>query len=235
VVRELSAAVEASAPETTPLRFGWPVEGSDAQLGKLTDLIVQPETRRVTHLVVEDRTGKARLVPAELLVQERTLGGVVALSCSGADFADFDSIRSFSYVGFAEGLRAEQGTEIGVEDVSVMPSFGELALGDYAGDFGGGAYGLTYDSIPSGSAELRSESMVVSESRETIGNVDGFLVEGLRLTHVVVRRTHLWNTGSAAIPIESVVAIDTDSVTITLSTDTVDALDGAYPPWLPFA
>lgn len=234
MVRKLSAAVEAPAPETTPLRFGWPVEGSDAQLGTLSDLVIQPDTRRVTHLVVEDRAGKARLVPAELLVQERTPGGVVVLSCSGADFAAFNSIRSFSYVGFAEGPHAEQGSEIGVEDVTVMPSFGELDLGVPAGDFGG-AYGLTYDSIPSGSAELRSESMVVSESRETIGNVDGFLVEGQRLTHVVVQRSHLWNTGSAAIPIDSVVAIDTDSVTITLSTDTVDALDGAYPPWLPFA
>ncbi len=232
-MRELSVAVEATAPETTPLRFGWPVEGNDGQLGKLTDLVVQPDTRRVTHLVVEDRAGKARLVPAELLVQERTPGGVVVLACSSADFAAFDSIRSFSYVGFAQGPHAGKGTDIGVEDVTVIPSFGELALGDYAGDFES-AYGLTYDSIPSGSAELRSESVVVAENQETLGNVDGLLVEGQPLTHVVMQRTHLWNTGAAAIPIDSVVAIGTDSVTVSLSDDTVDALDGAYPPWLPF-
>jgi sporulation protein YlmC with PRC-barrel domain len=234
VVRELSAAMEATAPETTLLRFGWPVEGSDARLGKLTDLVVQPDTRLVTHLVVEDQAGKARLVPAALLVQERTPGGVVVLSCSSTDFAAFNSIRSFSYVGLADGPHAAKGTDIGVEDVTAMPSFGDLALGEYAGDFGD-AYGLTYDSIPSGSAELRSESMVLAENQETIGNVDGFLVEGQRLTHVVVQRTHLWNTGAAAIPIDSVVAIGTDSVTVSLSGDAVDALDGAYPPWLPFA
>jgi sporulation protein YlmC with PRC-barrel domain len=226
--------VEATAPETTPLRFGWPVEGSDAQLGKLTDLVVQPDTRRVTHLVVEDRAGTARLVPAELLVRERTPAGAVALSCSSTEFAAFNSIRSFSYVGFADGPHAAKGTDIGVEDVTILPSFGELALGDYAGDFGS-TYGLTYDSIPSGSAELRSESMVVAENQETIGKVDGLLVEGQRLTHVVVQRTHLWNTGAAAIPIDSVVAIGTDSVTVALSDDAVDALDGAYPPWLPLA
>ncbi len=76
---------------------------------------------------------------------------------------------------------------------------------------------------------------MVAENQETLGNVDGVLVEGQRLTHVVVQRTHLWNTGTAAIPVDSVVAIDTDSVTVSLSGDTVDALDGAYPPWLPFA
>jgi uncharacterized protein YrrD len=226
--------VEATAPETTPLRFGWPVEGSDAQLGKLTDLVVQPDARRVTHLVVEDQAGNARLVPAEHLLRERTPAGVVALSCSSAEFAAFNSIRSFSYVGFADGPHAAKGTDIGVEDVTILPSFGELALGDYAGEFGS-TYGLTYDSIPSGSAELRSESVVVAENQETIGNVDGLLVEGRRLTHVVVRRTHLWNTGAAAIPIDSVVAIGTDSVTVSLSDDAVDALDGAYPPWLPLA
>ena len=234
MVRELSAAMEATAPETTPLRFGWPVEGSDAQLGKLTDLVVEPDTRRVTHLVVEDRAGTARLVPAELLVRERTPAGVVALSCSSTEFAAFTSIRSFSYVGFADGPHAAKGTDIGVEDVTILPSFGELALGDYAGDFGS-TYGLTYDSIPSGSAELRSESMVIAENQETIGKVDGLLVEGQRLTHVVVQRTHLWNTGAAAIPIDSVVAIGTDSVTVSLADDAVDALDGAYPPWLPLA
>jgi hypothetical protein len=232
-VRELSAAVEPTEPEATPLRFGWPVEGSDAHLGKLTDIVVQPDKRLVTHLVVEDRAGNARLVPADLLVQAGTPGAVVSLSCSSADFAGFSSIRSFSYVGFAEGPRADKGADVGVEDVMVLPSFGELALGDYVDDFGS-SYGVTYDSIPAGSAELRSESMVIAENRETIGNVDGLLVEGQRLTHVVVQRTHLWNTGAAAIPIESVVAIGTDSVTVSLSNDTVDVLDGAYPPWLPF-
>jgi sporulation protein YlmC with PRC-barrel domain len=234
VVRDLSAAVETTTPETTALRFGRPVEGSDGHLGKLTDLVVQPDTRRVTHLVVEDRAGKARLVPAELLVQEQRPDGVVVLSCSRADFATFNSIRSYSYVGFDDGPQAAKGTDIGVEDVTLLPSFGELALGGIADDFGS-AYELTYDSIPSGSAELRSESMVVSEDRETLGNVDGLLVEGQRLTHVVVQRTHLWNTGAAAIPIDSVVAIGTDSVTVSLSDDAVAALDGAYPPWLPFA
>ncbi|MGH3055699.1 MAG: hypothetical protein ACRDL7_12050, partial [Gaiellaceae bacterium] len=171
--------------------------------------------RRVTNHVVVDRAGKARVVPPELLVQERTAGGAVVLSCSSADFAALDSIRSFSYVGLGEGPHADRGSDVGVEDVTILPSFGDLALGDYAGDFGG-AYAVTYDAIPSGSAELRSESMVLAENQELIGSVDGLLVEGQRLTHVVVQRTHLWNTGAAAIPIDSVVAIGTDSVTVSL-------------------
>jgi hypothetical protein len=137
--------------------FGRPVQGSDGQLGRLTDIVVKPDERSVTHLVVEDQGGRARLVPAELLVQGRTPEDAVVLACSTKDLEGYDSIRSFSYIGFADAPRVEKrkGTDVGVEDVLVMPSFGALAFSDYAADFGS-PYGVTYDSIPTGSAELRN-------------------------------------------------------------------------------
>jgi hypothetical protein len=222
-VRELSGG---TTRETTPLLFGRPVKGSDGQLGRLTDVVVKPGERNVTHVVVEDEGGKARLVPAEFLVQGRAPDDAVVLRCSTKDLEAHESIRSFSYVGFADAPHVEEGkgTDVGVEDVLVMPSFGEFAFSDYAGDFDS-AYGVTYDSIPAGSAELRRESLIVSENQEMIGNLDGFLVEGQRLTHAVLQHTHLWS-GAAAIPIESVVAIDTDYVTIGDSADTT--------AWIPF-
>lgn len=215
-MRELSG--ETPTPETTRLLFGRPVQGSDGQLGRLTNVVVKPDERRVTHVVVEDQGGKARLVPAELLVPGPAPDDAVVLRCSAKDLEGYDSIRSFTYVGFADTPHEKEGTDVGVEDVLVMPSFGALPFSDYAGDFGS-AYGVTYDSIPAGSAELRRESLIVSENQEMIGNLDGFLVDGQRLTHAVLQHTHLWG-GAAAIPIESVVAIDTDYVTIDQSKDT---------------
>jgi sporulation protein YlmC with PRC-barrel domain len=220
-VRELS---EGTTPETTPLLFGRPVQGSDGELGRLTDIVVKPDERNVTHLVVEDKAGKARLVPVELVVDGRAPDDAVVLTCSTKQLEAYDSIRSFSYVGFADAPLEKEGTDVGVEDVLVMPSFGALGFSDYAGDFGN-AYGVMYDSIPTGSAELRRESLIVSVNQEMIGNLDGFLVEGQRLTHAVLQHTHLWS-GAAAIPIESIVAIDTDYVTIDQSADTT--------AWIPF-
>jgi sporulation protein YlmC with PRC-barrel domain len=204
----------ATAPETTALLFGRPVESADGPVGRLTDVVVDPAERRVTHLVVEDSANKARLVAAELLVAGRDPDGPVVLSCSSADVAACPSIRSFSYVGFAgDPQTASEGNDVGVEDVLALPSFGSLGFGDYAGDFGG-AYGVTYDSIPAGSAELRRDSIVVSASQEMIGNVEGLRVDGLALAEVVVHRTRTKET--VAVPIESVVAIDTDCVTVGL-------------------
>ena len=216
MVRELSGGK--TEPDATLLQFGRPVEGSDGPLGRLTDVVVRPDERRVTHLVVEDPAGKARLVPAELLVQGPAPDGAVGLSCSAADLATYDSIRSFSYMGFAaESPEQREGTEVGVEDVLAMPSFGGLGFGDYAGDLDG-SYGMTYDSIPAGSAELRRESMVVSEDMEAIGNVDGLFVAGEQLTHVVLQQAHA-SADTITIPIDSVVAIDTDCVTVALPAD----------------
>lgn len=205
--------------ETTPLEFGSPVEGSDGRLGRLTDIVVNRDERRLAHLIVEDPEGKARLVPAERLVHEGAADGVVLLSCSRAELAACESIRSFSYVGFGTEPQSQRtGTEIGVEDVVAIPTFGALSFGDYAGDLGG-AYGVTYDSIPAGSAELRRDSIVVSESQEMIGTVDGLLVDGLRLTHVLLHHAHRGEKAAIPIPIDSIVAIDTDCVTVARSAD----------------
>jgi hypothetical protein len=218
-VRELS-----TSPETTALQLGRPVEGSDGQLGKLTDLVVRPDERLVTHLVVEDRSGAARLVPAELLVRGQASGETVVLSCSSAELEACPSIRSFSYVGLTEAPTEKEGTDIGVEDVEVLPGFGALSFGDFAGDVGS-TYGVTYDSIPAGSAELRRESSVVAGDEKVIGSVDSLLVEGQRITHVVAHHAHLLGKGtSTTIPIDSVVTFETDRVTVAPSAGGVDSV-----------
>lgn len=217
-MRELS-----TTPETTALHLGRPVEGSDGKLGKLTDLVVEPNERRVTHLVVEDRADAARLVPVELLVHGQPEGEAIVLTCSSTELEACASIRSFSYVGLTESPSEKEGTDIGVEDVEVLPGFGALSFGDFAGDVGS-TYGVTYDSIPAGSAELRHESTVVSEDGKLIGNLEALLVEGQRVTHVVAHHAHLLGADtSTTIPIDSVAAIETDRVTVALPPDGVDS------------
>ena len=218
-MRELSAT-----PQTITLHLGRPVEGSDGHLGTLTDLVVEPNERLLTHLVVEDRAGAARLVPAELLVDGQPEGEAVVLTCGSTELEACASIRSFSYVGLTESPSEQDGTDIGVEDVEVLPGFGGLSFGDFAGDVGS-TYGVTYDSIPAGSAELRHESTVVSTDEKLIGNVDALLVEKQRITHVVAHHAHLLGKGTdTTIPIDSVVAFETDRVTVASSPGGVDSV-----------
>lgn len=224
---------ELSDQEPSPLPLGREVSCSDGPVGRLTDVLVDPGERRVTHLVVEDRDGTARLVPAKLLLRGSQPGKTVILSCSSADVAAYDKIRSFSVVGVDEPPRGDDQTAIGVEDVQFLPSPGAVGFGDFVGDVGG-TYGITYDTIPKTSAELRRGSRVVSVEGEEIGRVDGFLVLGERLTHLVLEHTRFSHAGAAAIPIDSVTAIETDCITVAPAKDTADPFGGVLSRWLPF-
>jgi uncharacterized protein YrrD len=216
-VRDLSSA-EANPKETTPLQLGLPVRCTDGRVGSLSDVVIDPTERRVSHLVVEAPNGAARLVPADLVAPGPAPAQAVFLSCSIEDFLNRATIRSFSYVGLEEFPRDDDRSDVGVEDMQIVPSFGVTEFGDFGADLWSG-YAVTYDRIPPGSAELRRASIAVSPDGDEIGTVDGFLVAGDRLTHVLLHHPRLTRTGPTAIPIDSVASIETDRITITLPED----------------
>ena len=213
-MRDLSGT-ETDPPEGTPLQFGRPVNCNDGPVGFLSDVVIDPKERRVSHIVVEGPNGAARLVPAELLVESQEPDRAVVLSCSIADVLNRSTIRSFSYVGLDAFPQSDEQSDIGVEDMQVVPSFGAAEFGDFGADLWSG-YTVTYDRIPPGSAELRRSSVAVSADGSEIGTIDGLLVAGARVTHVVLQQTRPSGTGEAAIPIDSVAAIETDHVTVDL-------------------
>ena len=209
---------EANPAETTQLQLGRPVSCSDGPAGSLSDVVIDPGPRRVSHIVVEDANGTARLVPAELLVQVKESDGAVALSCTVADVSNLPTIRSFSYVGFEAFPQNDDRSDVGVEEVQLVPSFEAAEFGDFGPEPWTG-YTVTYDRIPPGSAELRRGSVAVSPDGDEIGTVDGFLVAGTQLTHVVLQQTRRSDTGAATIPIDSVATIETDRVAVALPED----------------
>jgi sporulation protein YlmC with PRC-barrel domain len=217
---------EGDSQETTPLQLGRPIKCSDGPVGHLAGVVIDPRERRVSHMVVEDPNGAARLVPAELLVQGWAPGSDVVLSCNVADVVNRPTIRSFSYVGLDEFPQSDERSDIGVEDMEAVPSFGTTEFGDFGADLWTG-YAVTYDRIPPGSAELRRASIAVSPDDEELGTVDGFLIAGARLTHIVLQHQHL-----TAIPIDSVAAIETDRITVR---DAADAFAQVQSRWLPLA
>jgi sporulation protein YlmC with PRC-barrel domain len=202
-------STEAEPQETTQLQLGRPVGCSDGPAGTLSDVVIDPRERRASHIVVEDPNGAARLVSAELLLPGEGPGGTVVLSCTIEEISDRPTIRSFSYVGLDAFPRDDDDRcDIGVEEMQIVPSFGAAEFGNFGADLWSG-YTVTYDRIPPGSAELRRGSIAVSADGTEVGTVEGFLVAGNRLTHVVL-------AGTAAIPIDSVTAIETDRVTMAL-------------------
>jgi uncharacterized protein DUF2171 len=219
--------------ETTPLQLGKGVRCSDGMVGRLGDVVIDPQARRLTHLVVEEHEGRARLVPADLLEQIRTRDLTVVLACTKADVLACESIRWFTYAGIDGFPRDDTSTDVGVEETIVVPSFGASELTGYSGDLEEG-YGVTYDRIPAGSVELRRTSTVMSADDHEVGHVDGLLLEGEQLTHVVLQTGHHFGTRPLAIPVDAIEAIETDRVKLSLSKDSVDSLRHDSSRWRPF-
>ena len=66
----------------TPFTIGADVSCTDGACGKVTQVVVDPVARAVTHLVV-DRHGKARLAPLDLVDASE---GEIRLRCTRAEF-----------------------------------------------------------------------------------------------------------------------------------------------------
>ena len=204
------------------LKLGTPVRCGDEDVGSVTDVVIEPATRRLTHVVVETEENGTRLVPVEHVAD----GGEAAemtLTCSVDELMALDPVRQFAFLQLDEFPEGDEKSDVGVEDVRSVP-YGEPGqFGDYAGEFDS-MVSLSYDRIPKGEAELRRASDVVSADGHRLGHVEGFVVETGTVTHIVLERGHLWGTRDVTIPIESVGAIETDTVTVTLSKDEVGAL-----------
>jgi sporulation protein YlmC with PRC-barrel domain len=228
------------APADEPLRLSLDAAvrcGNDS-VGKLTDVVIDPASRRLTHLVVathdkQARLVPARLVPAQLVAPARTRRREVSLTCSADELRALEPIRQSTYVAFDEIPEAAEGSDVGVEDVVALPSYDATEFGDYGGQVEAGVI-LTYDQIPEGGAELRRSSIVVSSDEHDLGSVDGFLVADGKLTHIVLERGFLWRRRAIEIPIDTVETIGTDAVTVKLSKDEAEALPATRLRHFPF-
>ncbi|MGZ8783583.1 MAG: hypothetical protein ACXWZB_08810 [Gaiellaceae bacterium] len=206
------------------LELGSRVDCTDATFGKLVDVVIDPISRRVTHLVVE-RDGNpwlARLVPIELADHDKRAADNVALRATVEDVSDFPPVHEVAYLRLHGFPVDDPDWDVGIEEVFALPHYSSYDLEPAPVDDA-----ARYDRVPKGEVEIRRASAVESADGHHLGDVDGFLVdvEGL-ISHVVLERGHPWERREVAIPIGAVARVETDKVTLSLSKGEV----GALPP-----
>ena len=199
------------------LELGRPIRCSDGEFGELADIVVDPTTKRVTHLVARPHKhdGVSRLVPIELVDDPDGTENGLTLGCSIDDVTKLPALQETAYLRLGEVPVSDPKWDVGVQDVLAMPYYGG-EFGAFAGDLD--TYGVTYDRVPKGEVEIRRSSSVASSDGEFIGEVDGFVVdEDEHITHFVLERGHLWGQREVTIPIGAVAKVETDLVTLQLS------------------
>ena len=202
------------------LEMGASVRCEDDVLGELADVVIDPTTKRVTHLVVEPHheIGVARLVPIDF-AQEGD-GQEISLRCTVEEVRQLAPVHEFAYLRLGEFPVDDPDWDVGVQELLAMPYYEPgLDLGSY-----GSEAGVSYDRIPKGEVEIRRASAVTSVDGHHLGHVDGFVVDGEQITHLVLERGHLWGRREITIPIGAVEKVETDAVTLRLSKDEVGDL-----------
>jgi sporulation protein YlmC with PRC-barrel domain len=209
------------------LHLGTSVACSDGALGELADLVIQPDSRRVTHLVVAPhrRRDQARLVPFEMVTPGQT-SKEIHLESTTAQAHELPEAQQYAYVRVDENpLPEDDPGAVGIADVISVP------MDDYGSSFVAAPINyddhisVIYDRIPRGEVEERHESHVVGSDGERIGRLDGVVVDDQgAITQLVLVRGHLWGRRRVTIPADAVARFDMDGVTLAISKSQVSKI-----------
>ena len=212
------------ADGTLTLKIGTPVACTDGDYGELADVVIAPDARRVTHVVVAPggHHERARLVEVERL---SAAGRGLSLDCAREQADSLPEVQDTAYVRIGEELPAGEGNDAGVQDIVTMP------IEDY-GTFGVAAmdlddrYLVTYDRIPAGEVEVRSRSEIRSSDGKHVGHVDGVVVDATgAITQLLLEHRHLWGSRKhVRIPSSAIDEIQDDLVRLSVPKDQLEQL-----------
>jgi sporulation protein YlmC with PRC-barrel domain len=205
------------------LDLGCGVHCTDAVFGELGDVIVDPISRRVTHLVVQPQGDheRARLVPIE---RARPAEHGLALDCSVADVEALEPLHESAYMRAGERVVADPDWDVGTEDVLALPVYQELNGMGTAIDPDPHVM-VSYDRIPKHEVEIRRSSAVFSTDGHHLGHVEAFLIGGGDTADIVLERGHLWGRREIVIPAAAVQRVQNDAITLSLTKEQVGALE----------
>jgi sporulation protein YlmC with PRC-barrel domain len=205
------------------LELDSPVRCADGPFGRLADVVIDPISRRVTHVVVEPRHdhARARLVPIGWLSDEPD---GLALDRTTAEIEELEPVQESEYLRLGQQPALDPEHDIGVQTFLALPLYQEM---DGIGTLSDPDPHTTviYDRVPRGEVEIRRTSAVLSSDGHFLGKVDGFLVgsEG-PFADVVLERGHLWGRREVVVPYRAVERVETDAVHLSLTKDEVGAL-----------
>ncbi len=177
---------------------------SDGDCGRSICAILNPVNDGITHVVVREPnlSNLSRLVPVERIQESDP--DVIRLSCSKAEL---------------EHMEVFSETEFLPYDLS-----GTMFLQPYTVPAVAGIV-LEHEKIPPGELAVRRGSSVEA-SDGYVGTVDEFIVEPeqYHITHLVLRKGHLWDPRDVTIPVGQIDRIAERTVLLKLSKAQIGAL-----------
>ena len=207
------------------LDLGAEVRCSDGDLGELADIVIDPTTRRVTHLVVEPKHEyfTPRLVPVELVGSADTLP--IVLTCSLEEAGKLEHAEEIAYLRLGEFPVEDPRYDVQVTEMLALPYYEGLDMPTAGVTTYGQGVDVRYERVPKGELEIRRKSPVIASDGHRLGHVDGLVVSEGAVTHVVLEHGHLWGKREVVVPIGAVDSVDEEGVKLSIAKDDVEKLD----------
>jgi sporulation protein YlmC with PRC-barrel domain len=186
-----------------------PVECRDGLCGRCTELILDPKTEQVTHLVVrEDRAPHTqRLVPITQVLETRPHW--IHLRCTRDELTAMEDYMS------QEKVRVNVPLPYWPGEYTMQPIY----ISDTT------EITLDRERVPQGEVALHRGARVHATDGP-IGQVDEFLIDSTNghITHLVLRVGHLWGKRDVTIPVSEIDRIEQDSIYLKLNKLLIGAL-----------
>jgi sporulation protein YlmC with PRC-barrel domain len=193
------------------------VECADGVCGVSTHVVINPISKKITHLVVRQKEIPhiERMVPVEWVTQ--TTSNFIQLKCTMEEFGHQEMFTETEYVKL---------------DPADWPPVAPAP-------FTGGTYfywpysvaeseryvPVEHERVPAGELAVRRGAQVEATDGH-VGRVDEFLVDpgDEHITHLIMREGHLWGQKDVSIPISVIEYIEENTVYLKLSKGEVEAL-----------
>lgn len=187
------------------------VQCSDGACGKTTNVVLNPVTHQVTHIVLEDKSlpgYSTRIVSVDnvaSLTQQQ-----ITLSCSKDDVAKMRVFVTTNYI-----QESPSGKAYTTGDAYTYP----YVINDTA-------YApVEEEHVPLGELEVHA-GMEVEASDGKVGKLDELVLDedSGDITHIQMREGHLWGAKDVAIPVSAVDFTDEKTVYLNIDKKAVGAL-----------
>src|SRR4051812_37807103 len=136
-------------PLSVHLELGADVRCEVVPVGELADVVLDPVSRTVTHVVVQlHHEGRAAyLVALDLVGDSDGEEPDVTLGCTAAELRGFELVRDFAYLPVGGVLpHGREDRDLGVTDVVAAPLYDAAGIDLYVN--ADPSVGITYDLVP---------------------------------------------------------------------------------------
>ena len=192
--------------------FDAKVSCTDGRGGTSVAVTLHPVTRILSHLIIEDGQGHQRLVDLKLV--EKTEDDEIWLNCTEDELKEMALFQVTEFI-----KRAPQQTGDWAEDEGEWED--GLDVSQYERETPG--MPVVVERVPEGEIAFHRATDVEATDGH-VGVVEKLIVhgEGGLISHITVKKGHLWGKKELMIPLTAVDSVDYDSVYLNVGKEAVE-------------